>query len=271
LPEKIITLYCFFAELLSSLGHKDDPQAILTDAEIMTVAAVAAEFFVGNHQASLNFLSSHGYIKPFSKSRFCRRLQAIAESRWQLALWILAQAHQSINLDNYHIVDTFPVPVCRNIRTFRCRIYSGKIYRGWSATKKEYFFGMKVCLVVTEQGYPVEFHLSPASTADMAALRSMELDLPKTATIFGDKGFLDQKFEAELAEQMGIRLVVPRRKNMKEQLEGCIGYICKVVRKRVETTFSQIAERLARSVHAVTPAGFERKIMLTVLVFSILG
>ncbi len=58
MPEKIITIYCFFDELLRAMGHRDDPQAQLTTAEIMTVALVAAEFFVGNQQAALNFLST---------------------------------------------------------------------------------------------------------------------------------------------------------------------------------------------------------------------
>ena len=44
MPEQIITIYCFFDELLKALGHKDDPQAKLTTAEIMTIAIVAAEF-----------------------------------------------------------------------------------------------------------------------------------------------------------------------------------------------------------------------------------
>lgn len=271
MPEKIITIYCFYDELLKSLGHRDDPQSKLTDAEIMTVATVAAEFFVGNQQASLDFLSSHGYIKAFSKSRFCRRLQALPESLWELALWVLAQAHQLRNTENWHIVDSFPVPVCRNVRIRRCKIYHEEAFRGWCESKKEYFFGLRVCLIVTQEGKPVEIQLSCGSTADIVSLRSMDLNLPEGATLFGDMGFLDRSFESDLLETAGIRLVVARRKNMKEQLEGCLGYIGKTVRKRVETTFSLLAERLARSIHAVTPAGFERKIMLTVLAFSILA
>ena len=271
MPEKIITIYCFFEELLKSLGHQDNPQALLTDAEIMTIATVAAEFFVGNQQASLRFLSSHGYVKTFSKSRFTRRLQALPESLWQIALWVLGQAHQHTNREGYHIVDSFPVPVCRNRRIKRCKIYSNKQYRGWCESKKEYFFGLRVCLIVTREGKPVELQLSCGSTADIVSLRSMDLNLPLGATVFGDSGFLDRVFESSLLEEAGIRLVVPRRTNMKDPLEGCLGYICQRVRRRVETTFSQLNERLARSIHAVTPAGFERKVMLTVLAFSILA
>lgn len=122
MPFKIIALYCFFDEPLKALNHKDDPQATLTTAEIMTVAA---EFFTGNQQAALEFLVSHRYIvglantrcdiKPFSKSRFNRRLHALPETLWQSALYALAQRHQQANPDGLCIVDTFPVPASVNV------------------------------------------------------------------------------------------------------------------------------------------------------------
>ena len=271
MPEKIITLYCFFDELLKALGHKDDDQAQLSTAEVMTVAAVAAELFTGNQQKSLDFLISHGYIRPFSKSRFNRRLHRIPEALWQLSLFVMAKMHQKSNQKREHVVDTFPVPVCRNIRITRCKIYRDEAFRGYCASKKEYFYGLKVCLIVTEFGQPVEMLLVPGSTADITALRNMDLNLPEQSTIFADSAFLDIPFETALRQEAGLHLVVPRRKNMQEQIDGCLEFVCRFCRKRVETTFSQLCERLARSIHAVTARGFELKIMLTVLVFSILG
>jgi hypothetical protein len=273
MPHKIITIYCFFDELLKALGTKDDPQAKLTNAEIMTIALVAAEFFTGNQQAALEFLSSHGYIPAFSKSRFNRRLHRLPETLWQFALFVLAQVHQQQEdtATQEAIVDTFPVPVCRNIRIRRCRIYQDPAFRGYNASKKEYFYGLKVCLVITASGQPIELLLVPGSTADIAALRAMDLNLPDRTRVYGDTGFLDLGFEQDLSQEANIDLVVPRRKKMKSQLDGCLQFVCRVIRKRVETTFSQLCERLARSIHAVTPRGFELKVFLTVLAFSIVG
>ncbi len=170
-----------------------------------------------------------------------------------------------------HVVDTFPVPVCPNMRIKRCKIYRDEAFRGYCASKKEYFFGLKVCLIVTEAGEPIEMLLVPGSTADISALRSMDLNLPEGSTLFGDSGFLDLVLERALREEAGLNLVVPRRSNRKEQLDGCLAFICGVRRRRVETTFSQLTQRLARSIHAVTARGFELKVMLTVLAFSLLG
>jgi hypothetical protein len=240
----------------------------------MTIATVAAAFFTGNQQAALTFLSSHQYLRPFSKSRFHRRLHRLPEALGQFALSVLAQFHEQANPEAVPLVDTFPVPVCRNIRIKRCKIYRDPGFRGYCASKKEYFFGLKGALIVTEAGEPGEMLLVPGATADLTALRSMDLNLPEGSTLFGERAFLDLPFERALSEEAGLRLVVPRRSNMKEQLDACLACLaclCRVCRKRVETTFSQLTERFARSLHAVTPRGFELKIMLTVLAFSLVG
>ena len=272
MKDTITTIYCLCDDFLKAMDYQDDPQTTLSSAEVMTVPLVAAIFFGGHLENSYDFLHEHGYLPTkLSKSRFNRRLHAIPEALWQFALSALAQIHQQSNPERLHIVDTLPVPVCHNIRIRRCRLYRGKAFRGYCASKKEYYFGLKLCLIVTGSGEPVEMLLAPAATADITALRSMDLNLPEQACLFGDSGFLDTDFEAAVCEQAQIRLVVARRANMREQLDGCLEYICRVSRKRVETSFSLLTERLARSIHAVTPRGFELKIMLTVLAFSIMG
>lgn len=48
-----------------------------------------------------------------------------------------------------------------------------------------------------------------------------------------------------------------------------VSYISKHERKRVETVFSQVASAFGRTIHAVTPRGFELKVFLTVLAFAL--
>jgi len=170
MPEKIITLYCFFDELLRALDHHDDPQCVLSTAQVMTVAAVAAAFFIGNQQTALTFLISHGYIQASAKSRFNRQLHCIPESLWQYALSLMARIHFRSNNcraddkdnaekrgafsrdDNEFIVDSFPIPLCRNIRIKRCHIYRDVAFHGYNDSKKEYFYGVKACVIVAASG-----------------------------------------------------------------------------------------------------------------------
>ena len=265
MPLKIITIHFLLDEILKALDFKDDKRAQVS----MTVALVAAYFFAGCQQKSLDFLIGHGYIKSLSKSRFNRRLHAIEDDLWQVILNLMARFHQLTNKDKVFLVDTFPVPACHNIRIRRSRLYRQESFRGYCASKKQYCFGLKVCLIVTEQGKPVEILLAPGSCNDLSALRSMEIDLPAGSTLFTDGGFLDGVFEALLLENADIHLVTPRRSNMKEQLPGWLEYLRVHYRQRVETSFSQITDLFARSIHAVTSRGFELKVFLTVLAFSI--
>ncbi len=272
MPLQIITIYCLCDAFLKIYGHKDDPQAQLTTAEVMTAALVAVWFFHGNQALACQFLKEHGYMpKMLSKSRFNRRLHQIPETLWQGLFHLLAQIHQQMTPDGAYIVDSCPVPVCDNLRIKRCRLYRGEDYRGWCASKRRDFYGLKIHLLVTASGQPVEIVVTPGEVNDTPGLRSVLLDLPEGSEIYADKGYLDYLFEDTLKECGDIHLIAARKKNSKRPHPGHIGYLCQVIRKRVETTFSGIAEHFAKSIHAVTARGFELKVFLTVLAYSILG
>lgn len=269
---QIITIYCLCDDFLTAYGHKDDAQTQMTTAEVMTTALVAAFFFDGKQETSRHFLQEHGYIASMlSKSRFNRRLHRIPDTLWQALFYLLAQVHHQANTDADYIVDSCPVPVCDNLRIRRCKLYQGEDYRGYCASKKRYFYGLKVHLVVTATGKPVDIVLTPGETNDLPGLRSLLLDLPEATTLYGDRGYNDYGLEDTLQEVAQVDLMVARKKNSKRPHPGHVVYLCQVIRKRVETTFSQITEHFARSIHAVTARGFELKVFLTILAYSILG
>lgn len=66
------------AEMRTALHHRNDPQCHLTDAEIMTVAIVAALFFGGKYAPAQAPLADHPSIAaPLNASRFSRRVHRI--------------------------------------------------------------------------------------------------------------------------------------------------------------------------------------------------
>jgi len=269
---QIITLYCLCADFLTAYGHTDDPQAKMTDAEVMTSALVAAWFFAGNQKLACLFLREHGYIPAMlSGSRFNRRLHALPDTLWQALFYLLAALHQQTNTEAEYIVDSCPVAVCDNLRIRRCRLYRGEDYRGYCASKRRYFYGLKVHLIVSATGKPVDIVLTPGETNDLPGFKSLFLDLPEGAEVYADKGYTDYVLEDTLAEVFQVGLIAARKHNSKRAHPGYVMYLCQGIRKRVETTFSQIDAHLARHIHAVTPRGFELKTFLTVLAYSILG
>jgi hypothetical protein len=93
MDDTITTIYCLCDDFLKAIGHRDDLQAVMSTAEVMTVPLVAAAFFGGNIEASRSFLDEYGYIeKAISKSRLNRRIHAIEPKLWRVLFELLAQA-----------------------------------------------------------------------------------------------------------------------------------------------------------------------------------
>jgi hypothetical protein len=155
----------------------------------MTIALVAAAFFGANIEASRSFLDEYGYIeRRISKSRFNRRLHAIDPSLWQTLFDLLAEVFkQCYPEQTYYVVDSLPVAVCDNIRIRRCKLYPpqehGEAFRGYIASKRRYFYGLRVHLVTTEAGEPVEFCLAAASEADISVFKEIIFELPEGSII----------------------------------------------------------------------------------------
>jgi hypothetical protein len=188
LEDTITTTYYLCEEFLKATGHRDDPQVLLSTAEVMTIALVAAAFFGANIEASRSFLDEYAYIKKaISKSRFNRRLHAIDPCLWRMLFDVLAEVFKHNNATESYVVDSLPIAVCDNIRIRRCKLYPpqehGEAFRGYIVSKRRYFYGLRVHLVTTGAGEPVEFCLAAASEADISLLKEMSLDLPEGSII----------------------------------------------------------------------------------------
>jgi hypothetical protein len=243
----------------------------MSTAEVMTTAMVACAFFGSNQERSRIFLLEHGYIPGMlSRGRLNRRLHAVPEATWEALFSLISEMAKQLNRDQEYIVDSLPVPVCDNYRIKRCRLYRGEKYRGYLASKRRYFYGLRVHLIVTRDGQPVELMLEPASCADMGAFKRFGFNLPQGAYLWADSAYSAYDEEAFLLEAAGVHLVPQRKRNTTQPWPGWLEYICKHTRKRVETVFSQLMQALTRRIHAATPRGFELKVFLNVLTFAVL-
>jgi hypothetical protein len=273
MDDTIITTYYLCDEFLKAVGHRDDQQVRLSTAEVMSVALVAAAFFGGNLEASRLFLDEYGYIeKAISKSRFNRRLHAIDPSLWQTLFDLLAEVFKDNNATHSYVVDSFPVAVCDNIRIRRCKLYPpqehGEAFRGYIASKRRYFYGLRVHLVLSGEGEPVEFSLAAGSEADIAVFKELGLELPEGSIIHADKAYTDYHYE-DLLEEVGLHLKAQRKKRSKRPMPAWEEFLGKPIRQYIETVFSNLSALFARKIHAVTPKGFELKIVCFLLAFSI--
>ncbi len=265
---QIVAVYCLCDDLLKALYHHEDQQCQMSDAEVMTTAIVAALHFGGNQAKANCFMFKHGYIsKMLSRSRFNRRWHRLAELFWSL-FHLLGEVWKSLNEHSIYIIDSFPVAACDNYRIPRCHLYHQEAYRGYQASKKRYFYGLKIHLLITETGQPVEFFLTPGGFSDTTALRGYFLDLPEGSQLTGDKAYTDYEIE-DILNESRIRFRPLRKKNSKRPLPPWVTYLMSSYRKMIETTGSMIERILPKHIHAITAAGFELKVALFVLACSI--
>jgi len=272
--DTITTIYYLCDEFLKAIRHRDDPQARLSTTEIMTVPLVAATFFGANIDKSRLFLEEYGYMPDMiSKSHLNRRLHAIEPALWQGLFTLLAEDFKLNNPDQTYVVDSLPVQACDNIRIRRrCRLYPleehAGAFRGYIAIKRRYFYGLRVHLVVTGAGEPVEFSLVAGSEADVSVFKDLELDLPEGSIILADKAYTDYDYE-DLLEEVGLHLKSQRKKNSKRPLLAWEEFLGKPIRQYIETVFSKLTNLFSKKIHAVTSRGFELKIVWFLLAFGI--
>lgn len=269
MDDQIILVFCLCDDLLKTMHHREDPQCQMSDAEVMTTALIAALQFSGNFEKARYALKALHYIPHMlSRSRFHRRLHRI-KAMFLTLFSMLAGIWKDLNTDAIYSLDSFPIPVCDNIRIPRAKIYQGNHYRGYIPSKKRYFYGVKVHLLVTATGQPVEFFLTPASCGDVEALEWFDFDLPPGSVIYADRAYNDYQVEDELRESAQLYLLPMRKKNSTRPFPPYIRFLQHYYRKRAETAASLIERLLPKSIHAVTPEGFELKVVLFVLAFSI--
>lgn len=266
---QILIIFCFVDDYLKLINFQDDRQAQMTSAEIITIVITAAKFFGGNHEKSKRFFYDHGYVKNMlSKSQFNRRLHAIDQSIWDQIFYLLGQIFKARNKTQEYTIDSFPVSVCDNFRISRCNIYEEKQYRGYIASKRRYFFGIRVHMICTVTGEPIEVIFAPGADSDAKIFKEFELDLPENSRLYGDGLYNDYVHEDIVKEALNINILPARKSNMKKQHEPVLKAWINRQRKTIETAFSEITALFPKKIHAVTAKGFELKVFSFILGYS---
>jgi len=264
----IVTIYVVIDDTMKTLGHRSHCLAGLSDAEVLTVAVLAALYFGNHHERAVGVLTGGGYVpRAISPSRFNRRLHALAD--WLEVLTdtlgaLIVQAQATI-CD--FVLDSLPLPVCRRVRARRCRKVRGRPYCGYCAAKKEKFFGWRLHLVCTATGVPVAAVLLPASYHDLTPIHELLYGLPRGAWVYADKAYNSATDEASILADTGVRLV-PIRKDTMIPNTAAERAGLRTFRKTIETVNSQAEAMGIQRLRARTNAGFDLKVSASLLALT---
>lgn len=165
--------------------------------------------------------------------------------------------------EDYFIVDSMPLEVCKNARSKRSTICKEEYYawpdKGYCASQKSYYYGYKLHGVCSVNGIFQSIDLTPASVHDIHFMKDIQSQL-SDCVILGDKGYLSAELQLNLFETANIKLETPMRANQKAfKVQP---YIFRKARKRIETLYSQLCDQFQiRRNYAKSFDGFKTRIL----------
>jgi hypothetical protein len=185
--EKAIAIYCFLDDFLRATGQRTAPTCKVNDAQVMTTALLSSLFFHGNQASAMKYVVDHQGFANLDKSQFNRRLHRLTAQLLSIFRAVGATL-KDLNTSSRYLMDSFPVVVCDNIRIARSHLLAGEAYRGYSASKRRYFYGFRVQVITTDEGVPVDFHVFAGSFVDVTDWQSMNIDLPAGSELYRNGG-----------------------------------------------------------------------------------
>jgi hypothetical protein len=244
LTDYIITVFCLVDDMLTDMKNdgltlrRRGPAPKLADSVVLA-CEIIGEFLGYDTDSGIfrYFRRHHGAFFPklltVHRTTFTRQaanLWAVKHSlhqrllrrtAWDPTLWIL---------------DSFPMPVCRFARAYRCRILADVATYGYDEMAGQTFYGLRSHLRVVWPGVVASSELAPANVHDISVAPA----LAEQAQGFGlaDRNYWSPRLFAELAEA-GIRLITPKKQGPSPHWSRRLTQ----KRRRIETVIGQFVER----------------------------
>ena len=242
----------------------------LSDSEIISISIVGEAFTIDSEKAWFYFVKKNfkdlfpniGDRTRFNRTK--RNLYAVIKEiqKYFSKLPIFAN-------DSIRIIDSMPIPVCKFARAYFSRSFKDIASYGYWASKKETYFGLKLHALVTIDGFISDFFLTFAGIDDRLAVFELTENKP-SIKIIADKGYIDNNLKCQLESERNILLISLKRKNSKNPLEKRLRNVLSKTRRRIETSFSQLAEQFnINKVLAKSKLGLMLRITLKILAHNI--
>jgi hypothetical protein len=246
LEEFIITVFCWVEDSFESVtgGVKLRTGGFaprLSDSEVITLEIVGEVLGYDGDEAIWSYFKRHWaawFPDLGDRSTFVRQAANLWRVKQLLHERLVAEV--GARTADCHIIDGFPIAVCKLARAARSRVLKAAAAYGYCAAKREYYYGLKAHLLIDLRGVAVGVTLTPANVDERDAAYDV---LPTIAgLVLGDKGYIRPQFKAD-CEALGIDLQTPVRQNMKERRPRGWLKLLQRVRKRIETVISQLEYR----------------------------
>ena len=241
----IITVFCLVDDWLEGEPklRQRGPRPELADSEVLTIEIVGEFLGIDAEKDLFAYFRRHyaewfPALREVHRTTFTRQaanLWVAKERLWQHLL------RREIGFDPLIcLVDSFPVPVCRFSRAYRCRLLAEESAFGYDEMNKQTFYGFRAHLLrVCWPGVVVGFSLAPADAHELSVAEGL-LEGAK-GWVLGDRNYWSPNLTGRLSEQ-GLGLLAPYKSKKKGEKKPWPRSLVHK-RRRIETVFSQLRER----------------------------
>ena len=243
---------------------------VMSDIEIITISVAGELMTIDSERAWYSFCRKNfsdlfpTFCERSRFNRIRRNLHAVIRRCYE-------EVTALVSGSQVKIVDSMPLPVCKFGRAHFHKTYQGYgASYGWCSSKKETYFGYKLHLLCDPNGYPADYLFTAANVDDRAPVSEL-VDSHRILALYADKGYTGKEFIRQLYSRTGIRLYpFPKSNTPQPEDEKPIRQHIFKVRRRIETTASQLADHLnLQRVRAKSLWGLTSRVACKFLAFAI--
>jgi hypothetical protein len=217
------------------------PAPILYDSEVLTMEIVGEFLGLDQDRAIVDYFCAHHRalfprIATVHRTTFARQ----ASNLWvaKAALWerVVALIPHDPTLS---LIDSVPVPVCRQAYAPRCRGFRAEARYGWDASSKCFYYGLRHHLRVSWPGIVTAISVAPANVHDQDLVP--ELVAGSSGLVLADRNYWNPRLREELVAA-GVLLLAPAHHRGRDKTPAG-SRLLNHVRRRIETAASQLVGR----------------------------
>jgi hypothetical protein len=242
----------------------------MTDSEVLTLSVIQEALSMDSEASFLRFVArEHGHLFPrlLARDRYSRRRRALTGVA--LALFRrLADAFEA--RARWLVVDSAPVETAAFVRSQSAGVSMPEAAYGYIPSKKRYFFGFRLHLVVTDEGAISDFALCPANVDERTVAREV-LRRFDGRDVLGDNGYSGEAMQ-EAAGRAGYSLSVSPKPSQRPKARDEARWRRWLRSKRdlVETVFGMLADQFKlETTRALSLRGLQTRVAAKVLGFNL--
>ena len=228
------------------LSNNSEPK--FTDIQVTTIYLYGMKLGFQTKKSVYKFAKEH--LKKYCEhlptyKQFCVRVNQLASVFAELCnLGLTEQAKTS----KAHLADSMPVVVAKGSRSGRARTASEMCDKGYCASKKMWYYGVKIHVLAEERSntvpVPRKIIVTTASEHDLNAGKIL-LEDAENIDVFADKAYIDNDWGYDLQLNF-VNLNTPFKERSKNQIpldDGERAWNAMVASRRqmIESLFSQIS------------------------------